>query len=295
MGELVLLKSGDKSVVPKHIQQYQDDVEQAKGLVTTSVGGDRVSIKGKQFRFIRDGEEVAKLAMGVPLNAVIIGIDPEKGLSMAYYKEAYNPDSDSIPDCFSSDGIKPDPNCESAQSDACATCKWNAFGSGTDATGAASKGKACGDHKNLFILASTGLNDEIWRLSVPATSLKALTKYGRILLEHKVPMFAIQTQIAFNEDAVHPQLEFEPLEYLSAEEADICRMRSKSSDLELMQPSKNIIATSAPAKSALPSPPPNIRKVMTEKAKGITLEAYKNNGWDEEQLLEHGLMEIHND
>lgn len=300
MGTLIELNGK----LPEHLKQYQDDVEEANALIT-SMGGNRISIRGKQFSFVKDGEVIGKLNVGMPLTVVMLKTDPYDGTAKAFYVDAYKEDVDSAPDCHSSDGVKPDANSEKIQNNVCATCKWNAFGTGTDSSGNPSKGKACADFKYLFVTLNDKLDDEVWAIRVPATSLKALSRYGALLLEKKLPMYAIETELSFNQDVTHPQLEFKPVKFLDAKDTKFCHDRSKSSELTLLLPSKNNIAASEPVPSDLEKPDPNAnskgngiptppkrKKVMTEQANGLSYDDYIKNGWNDQQLVDNGIMEF---
>lgn len=290
--------------LPAHLQQYQQHAQDAAGFVTGFASLPKMSIKGKQFRYVKDDREVV-YRMGQPLLCVILATDPPQGVSKAWYEGAYSEGAEfTLPDCFSADGVKPDGLAESPQARSCAECPKNAFGSGIDQQGNPTRGKACADVKNLFIVESHLLDEQVMVMRVPATSLKALSQYGRTLAQQNCPPQLIVTEITFS-DAVHPQLEFRAVGWL--EEADAAKMieRSDSDEVQLALPSKNIIdvenVDAAPEKkpTALPSPPveelpkPDPRPVitMTEKAKGVSYESFVTKGWSDEQLIANGYME----
>jgi len=294
--------------VPEHLRQYQN--ESADSLVTGFVGLPSLSIRGKQFHYEKDGQEVTVQA-GMPIQVVILAADPPQGVAKSWYEGAYTPGDDSPPDCASSNGIAPDAFYDSPQCEACAGCPHNQFGSGTDAKGKPTKGKACSDYKNLFVVHADAMDGAIYSLRVPATSLKALSKFGKVLGSHKLPMHVVITQLSF-ENTEHPQLVFQPVGYLNAQDAAAMAARSESSELKLSLPSLNQTgkapeptvatlspppATSAslppPPSGALPPPPPSAapQKVMTPLANGIAYDDYIAQGWTDEQLIEHGYME----
>jgi hypothetical protein len=69
-----------------------------------------------------------------PLPLVILAYDAER----AYYSKPYQPDVMGIPDCYSYDSLAPHEKSKVPQSDKCATCRFNEFGSAQNG-----KGKAC--------------------------------------------------------------------------------------------------------------------------------------------------------
>lgn len=69
-----------------------------------------------------------------PLPLVILAYSYER----SYYSKPYQPDVLSAPDCYSYDGVTPHEKAKLSQSDACAGCRWNEFGSAQNG-----KGKGC--------------------------------------------------------------------------------------------------------------------------------------------------------
>lgn len=69
-----------------------------------------------------------------PLPIVILAY----GYERTYYSTAYQPDVFTTPDCYSLDGVVPAANATVPQSDRCATCRLNEYGSAPNG-----KGKGC--------------------------------------------------------------------------------------------------------------------------------------------------------
>src|SRR5512139_2042957 len=69
-----------------------------------------------------------------PLPLVILAY----GYERSYYSTAYQPDVFTTPDCYSLDGVAPAANSTVPQSDRCATCRFNEYGSAPNG-----KGKGC--------------------------------------------------------------------------------------------------------------------------------------------------------
>lgn len=304
-----LVFQGGNQALPAHLQQYKDKVAAAAELVTSFNSLPKISIKGKQFRYSQDGKDIVMPA-GSKLEVIILASDPPKGCAKSYYNAAFSQDSAEMPDCFSSDGITPDSFVDNPKCRSCAECPLNAFGSGTDAQGNPSKGKACGDHKNLFVVKTDDIGGDIFNIRVPATSLKSLSGFGRLLSKHGVAPQVVVTELGFT-DEVHPQLDFNCLRYLDAEEAPASVARSESDELEFALPSKNKEPVTPaktesvkalenkpehlggePAEPEVPQLPdvPPAEPVLTAKANGATLESFFAKGWTEDLLLEHGYL-----
>ena len=292
----------EDAALPAHLQKYQAKAAaEAAQLVTGFNSAPKVSIRGKQFRFDRDGNEVA-LPMGTPLDCVIIAIDPPEGMAKSFYHGSFKADSADAPDCFSTDGKQPDSTVVQPICRSCHECPNNVFGSGHNEQGEVTKGKACSDHKNLFIVEAGAVDGDVFALRVPATSLKNLSTYGRRLAGAGVPPQVVATRITFS-DATHPQLSFEALNYLDEKQADFSVKRSESKAVQLLLPSKNQLPRGDNA-NALPAPPEDAPLeiapppkaepvyVLTAKAGTTTKEQFYAKNWTDELLIEHGYMEI---
>jgi hypothetical protein len=304
-----LVFRGEGAALPAHLQEHAKGGD-AADLVTSFNSLPSLSIQGKQFRLKKDDGDVV-IPMGKPIEVIILAADPAKGCAKTYYAGAWSPDDASVPDCFSADGIKPDSFVDVPVSASCVSCPKNAFGSGTDASGKATKGKACSDHKNLVVVEANNVGGPLFMLRVPATSLKALSQYGRKLAGQDLPFHVLVTELTFAEETVHPQLVFNSVDWVAADVIDKIAERVNGEELQMALPSKNkldapkeaeTLALPAgkppePTKLALPPPPAKevVRepvKQMTAKAGRGTLEEFLAANWTEEALIEQGYMEI---
>lgn len=296
MTDLILV--GEGAQLPAHLQQYAQEAESASSLITSFNSIPSLSIRGKRFRFMQNGVEVV-YPSGQNIEVVILGSDPLNGTAKSFYSKAFTKDAEDIPDCFSADGIKPDPFVANPVSPGCAACPNNVFGSAVR-DGVATKGKACGDHKNLIVVEASNLEAPLMMLRVPATSLRGLSEYGRHLNNGKVAPFLLVTEVSFA-DEDHPQLVFNASRFLDATDAPVAVARSKSKELTAACPTSNIgiaIDVESKEENDLPSPPaaptapiePEYR--MTALAVGLTKEAYIAAGWTVKLLIENKYMEI---
>ena len=289
--EVSIFDQGNSAQLPAHLQQYAKQAEAAAQMVTGFNSLPKISLRGKQFRYMKDDKEFV-YPMGAPYNCVILAIDPPEGVAKSWYKDAYSSDNVELPDCFSADGKVPDSLSGNKQARSCAECPKNAFGSGTDAQGNPSKGKACGDHKNLFVVESDKLDDAISVIRVPATSLRNLSSYGRELARNQAPPMLVVTQMTFT-DSEFPQLEFKATSFLNPTDAAKMVERSESAEVSEALPSKNMIASFDPDtgeifdKPALPAPAKTTLE-MTAKANGMSQAKFEEAGWDVGALIEHG-------
>lgn len=130
-----------------------------------------------------------------------------------FYATGYTAGSEAKPDCFSNDGVKPDAGAEDPQCTICATCAHNAWGSGTNEKGEATKGKACSDNLRLAVASPANL-DEVFMLRVPPASLGNFGKAGRELGTKRVPLNKAVIRISFDPTKVGV-VTFQPLAGLS--------------------------------------------------------------------------------
>ncbi len=201
--------------IPAHMQALIAQNQQTSESLITSAGGSvpRISLKGRQFRFIKDGEEVAKVPG--PINVVVLGVQPEKGMAKTFYLNGYQPGDNSPPDCSSSDGIRPDSWISSPVNPTCHDCPNNKWGSTKSMTG--KKAKSCKDSKRLFITkASDPVKGVPYILNVTVSSLRSLSDYGKKLVSNKIPLSSVITTITMA-DSDFPQVEFDFKDFLSEE------------------------------------------------------------------------------
>jgi hypothetical protein len=135
------------------------------------------------------------VGMPVPqLQAVILKGKP--GKEKAYYVSKYTPGQEAqAPDCSSDDGIKPNADCSLKQCDNCASCPQNVFGSGSNADGTPSGGKACADKKVVAMYAA----GSAYRFAIPPASLRNWDSYCAQLTTKGLPLPAVITIIGFEQ------------------------------------------------------------------------------------------------
>ena len=209
--------------IPAHLARVMG---QPSALATALAGGlagtadfPRISIKGARFRIVEGGTET--VLEDTKLSVVIVGANPR--LSKTYYAKTWSPDSEpASPDCYSLDGLRPNPDSTAPQNDTCATCPMNAWGSKVTPQGA--KIKACADQKRLAVVASNDPTGPIYLLQVTPAALKGLGAYQKELQMRGIPVEAVKTVATFDTDASFPKLVFkfggflDEAEYAAVEE-----------------------------------------------------------------------------
>lgn len=203
-------------------------LQDAAAMAASSNSVPRISLRGREFRLVENGEEVAKFRD--KLDVIILGVEPDVGrMIKTFYKDGYKSGSKEPPTCSSDDGIAPAPWVQDKQATHCSTCPKNQFGSATSPNGKATK--ACRDSKRIWVkLASTNeVNGKpfevgpfaertMYGLNVTVASLKAFSEHGRKLASMGQGPSVCVTRLVMA-DSEFPQLEFELAAWLSAEDA----------------------------------------------------------------------------
>lgn len=209
-------------------------LQDAAAMAASSNSVPRLSLKGREFRLIEGGEEVAKFRDF--LNVIILGVEPGPGLMIkTYYKNGYQQGSKEPPTCSSDDGIAPAPWVTEKQAQQCAKCPKNQFGSATSPNGKPTK--ACRDSKRVWFKLATGNQvrkgdvfvecDEgqkpfaertLFGANITVASLKAFADHGRALAAlGQGPAVCVTKMVML--DGEFPQLNFEIAAWLDAETA----------------------------------------------------------------------------
>lgn len=165
-------------------------------------------------RFVFKAESVVTDLKTLEIAIVLISAKPN--LDKSYYASAYDPNQTEAkgPDCSSDDGVKPKADSPVKQCENCAGCPQNQFGSGKDAQGNPSKGKACTDRKQLAIFA----NNTACGFSIPPASLKAFSHYVKETSRRGVDLSTAVTVVGFDPNFSYPVLTFGLEGFLGAEQ-----------------------------------------------------------------------------
>lgn len=222
--------------VPAHLQNNDEAakraLQDAQSMSASSNSIPRISLKGREFRFVVNGEEVRKVRDKI--RVVILGVEPDgKAMIKTWYKGGYVSGAKEPPTCSSDDGIRPSAWVQDKQAPSCAQCPKNQFGSATSPSGKATK--ACRDSKRVWVVEAeqqAGMNEKnehIWKpidepfeertqfgLNVTVASLKSFAELGRSLAGYgQSPCVAVSELIM--QDLEYPQLDFKLVGWLDAE------------------------------------------------------------------------------
>jgi len=207
--------------LPSFLKQV--DIAALNADLTSHAGGGFpvISIKGKTFSVVRDGEREIQMNPKDPDSAAtslnVVLLKANKGTSKIYYIKGYDKDNSEgqKPDCYSSDGITPAADAQNKQAIKCATCAHNQWGSRISEKGA-TKGKACSDSVRMAVAPNGQINDPML-LRVPPASIKGLGEYGKMLAKRGVGYNMVVTKVSFDLEAESPKLVFSAIGLLDDE------------------------------------------------------------------------------
>jgi hypothetical protein len=199
-----------------------------------SIGFPILGIKAGKWHYRFKGEDQILMdATGrFPTPAIqVVILKAQKELSRTYYQSGYVEGVNAPPDCWSSDGVAPDDSVANPINPVCATCPYDAWGSG--ATAAAPKAKACQQRRRTVVVPySQDLTNEMGGgpilLSVPPGSLTNQVTYGNMLRDNRIHYAGVITELSFTQDPniAFPKIEFNYVGSLTDDEAQvIIRMR----------------------------------------------------------------------
>lgn len=211
-------KAGPAAVVT---QQGNANDELAAGI-QSSFG--IVSYRGKVWSIKYQGQEhplMREDGDGARASIECVIIRSATAISKIFYADGYQPGDTSPPDCWSTNGVVPDAAASSKQSNTCAGCPQNAWGSKISEAGKAMK--ACADSKRLAIVPLDDIANELFGgpmlLRVPAASLRDLKSFADLLSANGYPYYAIGTRISFDVNEAFPKFVFSAIRPLTESEA----------------------------------------------------------------------------
>lgn len=205
----------------------------AASMASASNSVPRISLGGRQFKLIENGETIAKF--NEKLDVIIAGVEPDAGrMIKTFYEKGYTPGAKEPPTCSSDDGIAPSPWVQNKVNPTCGNCPKNQFGSATSPTGKATK--ACRDSKRIWVKLAEGnlavgadgkpyevgpfADRPLYGVGITVASLKAFSEHGRMLIGMgQGPAVCVTRLIMADSD--FPQLDFKLQAWLGVEEAPL--------------------------------------------------------------------------
>lgn len=242
--------------LPAHLAGFavEANSDLAQGV---SLGFPILSYKGKVWHLCEgDSRQLIANDQDEPVPSIeVVILKANPNIGKTYYPDGYEEGSSERPVCYSNDSVAPAADSPQPQSNKCAICPHNQFGSKITENGA--RGKACSDFRRLAVAPSGDL-ERAMLLRVPAASLKELVAYASDLNKRHVPYQAIVTRVGFDHTVAYPKLSFKAMRYLDEQEVGIVR-EMMDSDLVASITSVNAVSPSvatAPAQTDELGPAP---------------------------------------
>jgi hypothetical protein len=214
-------------VAPAFAKNKSAIAEALSGSLNTGIK--RLSIKGGTFRYIAGGQEIGKIDERF-LDIVMVNAAPHVGRT--WYAGEYDKDAKSAaPDCWSTDGVKPDAKAKDPQAQTCLSCPKNVKGSGKG------ESRACRFSQRLAVVLANDVGGEVLQLQLPATSLfgegskdagATLQGYYKALAARGIDPAALVTRMRFDTDVEAPKLGFTAQGWLTQEQYDAAVAQGKS-------------------------------------------------------------------
>lgn len=274
--------------LPEHLrngplaEQAAKSLRDAQSMAAASNSVPRISLKGREFHLMVDGEEEAKFRDY--LDVCVVGVEPEGGLMVkAWYKNGYQAGAKEPPTCASDDGIAPSSWVQEPQSRTCRECAKNKFGSAISPSG--KQTKACRDSKRAWVKIMPGnlmvmapgqppapypgaekpfADRTLFGLNITVASLKAWSEHGKKLLSLGQGPAVCVTRLLM-QDGDYPMLDFAIASWLSADDTGVSLKLSNdrpwrmmaNAGLALSAPEAG--ATKAGVPTSLPAIPPHLQ------------------------------------
>lgn len=227
-----------------------DAGDDLSGGITGGYG--MLRIRGKVWTIhYRDIEQQLMRADGDgPMGTIeLVILKANPNLSKTWYENGWDETSTNPPDCSSANGVVPDNGVPKKQSNTCATCPRNQWG--TAANGG--KGKACGDHRRLAIAPAADIDNEAFGgpmlLRCPAASLQDLASFDAKYKQAGYPYFSLVVKIGFDPKESYPKLVFTAVRPLTEAEG-LKVMALRNSDAVA-----RVIADAPPPQATNPAQP----------------------------------------
>jgi hypothetical protein len=204
--------------LPAHLQNVKLD-DFTKSFANSGGSMKRITLRGRVFRLVDGGKEIAKNTD--PSMDVVI-VNGSRTVQKSYYAAEYNPDETSVPDCWSSDGERPDADADDPQHSHCKECPQAIKGS------AGAGRAACRYSMRLAVVLSKNIGGDIYQLILPQKSLfgqgdvdhMPFLQYAKYVAQSGYNLNMLSTRLTFDTDSDFPKLVFNRSEFLDKDSYD---------------------------------------------------------------------------
>jgi hypothetical protein len=210
MSNLTTLKD-----LPAHLQNVKLD-DFTKAFSASGGSTKRITLRGRVFRLVDGGKEIAKNTD--PFMDVVV-VNGSRTVQKTWYAGEYNADETSVPDCWSSDGERPDADVADPQSARCKECPQSIKGS------AGAGRAACRYSMRLAVVLRNNVGGDIYQLILPQKSLfgqgdvdhMPFLQYAKYVAQSGYNLNMLATRLTFDTDSDFPKLVFSNAEFLDSD------------------------------------------------------------------------------
>lgn len=239
-----------KSAIPEHLRNIGvNDLTKALAPSINNSPLKRISIRGRVFRLVVNGEEMTKNESN---SMEVVIVNASKDVSRSFYAGAYDPKAEvTSPDCWSPDGVRPDTSVQKPQHSNCKDCPKNIKGSGAGGS------RACRFSRRIAVALPSDLGS-VYQLVLSSTSIfgtgdqdhMPFNQYLTYIVSQGFSINALVTEMKFDSNSDTPKLVFSPIRFLDEDEYEQAGRLSETQETKM--------AISAPKieskKPALPAP-----------------------------------------
>jgi hypothetical protein len=176
----------------------------------------RITLRGRVFRLVDGGKEIAK---NTDAFMDVVVVNGSRTVQKTWYAGEYNPDETSVPDCWSSDGERPDADVADPQSARCKECPQAIKGS------AGAGRAACRYSMRLAVVLRNNVGGDIYQLILPQKSLfgqgdvdhMPFLQYAKYVAQSGYNLNMLATRLTFDTDSDFPKLVFSNAEFLDSD------------------------------------------------------------------------------
>lgn len=187
----------------------------------------RISLRGRVFRLVDGGKEIAK---NTDPHLDVVIVNGSRTVQKTWYAQEYDSNEPSTPDCWSSDGEHPDDEVSDPQHKNCKECPKAIKGS------AGSGRAACKFSMRLAVVLRNNIGGDIFQLTLPAKSIfgkgdlehMPFLQYARYVGQSGYNLNMLCTRLSFDFDSDVAKLFFSNVEFLDLDNHKIAKQQGAS-------------------------------------------------------------------
>lgn len=157
---------------PKHSKFFEEhkNIQERATVPSVSYEGKKWTlVLGGEKRVVQKRDADGDLVPVTTLKVVVLDQNPVRG--RAYYEGAYNPETVTMPRCWSDDSVTPSKFVPEPVSKNCANCPMSAKGSRKSDDPTKKDLVACSQHQFIAVVPASDLNHEPLRMKLAITSI----------------------------------------------------------------------------------------------------------------------------